>query len=234
MFLYECDAIDNDNADQWHPNVIVLSKLVYFDKNREYIKLKGRLVESLMELCQRTLYLDNITSSNGLIPPQKLLRCKYPRRIIIHPTSREKYRSWPKDKFIRLAKKLQKLGYEPSFIVHSQERSQWMDIQEDSLITLPNFSSLDELAVYIYESAWFLGNDSGIGHLASNLGLPTITLAVRPGLARTWKPYWSENVAIVPIPLIVYRRLKEKLWHYFITVNRVFKVIMKQPWIKQY
>lgn len=231
MFLYETDIVDNTH--QRHPNTVILSKFIHPDKNKEYIKIRGCLVENLMDLCRKSLHLNNVIGSNGMVFPQTLFHHKYPQRIIIHPTSRQKYRSWPKHKFVSLAKKLQKLGYEPNFIVNPQERPQWVDVQNDNLIGLPSFSSLDELAVYIYESAWFLGNDSGIGHLASSLGLSTITLAVRPGLARTWKPYWSENTAIVPTALLVSKRLKEKFWQHFITVNRVFKVVMRQPWVKQ-
>ena len=215
IFLYEHDIMGDANL--WHPNIIVLSKLTPPDKT------KGHIIETLMEVCRKPLNLNNITSNNGLVPPQGLLRYKYPRRIIIHPTSREEFRSWPKHKFLELANRLQKLGYETSFIVSPKERPQWKnEITRSS--RAPKFSSLDELAAYLYESAWFIGNDSGIGHLASNLGLSTITLAVRPGLARLWRPYWSDGVVILPPAWLITRQLKEKFWKHCISVDRVFKV----------
>jgi hypothetical protein len=234
MFLFESDVIAvADNADQWHPNIIAFSAFVHPDKRKKYIKIKGpHLIESLMELGQKSLYLNNLISSNGMVYPPTLSHHKYFRRIIIHPTSQLAYRSWSKPKFIQLAKKLQKLGYEPNFIVSPKEKPQWVDIQQNDNLALSSFSSLDELAVYIYESAWFLGNDSGIGHLASSLGLPTITLAARPSLARTWRPYWCDNAVITPNPLLISKYLKEKFWQHFTSVNRVFRTIMKQPWVK--
>jgi ADP-heptose:LPS heptosyltransferase len=35
---------------------------------------------------------------------------------------------------------------------------------------MPDFQSLSDVAAFIYESGRFVGNDSGLAHLASNVG----------------------------------------------------------------
>lgn len=50
---------------------------------------------------------------NDLTPPKNLTHHKYINRVVIHPTSKQEFRSWQKKKFIKLAKKLQQLDYQP-------------------------------------------------------------------------------------------------------------------------
>ena len=88
---------------------------------------------------------------------------------------------------------------------------------------LPKFASLSEIASWLYESAYFIGNNSGIGHLASCLGVPTLSITARYGDARLWRPSWGQNEIIYLPPWIISRKLKEKLWQKLISVKMVLK-----------
>lgn len=101
---------------------------------------------------------------------------------------------------------------------------------EEAGLELPYLSSLDKVANHIYESGWFIGNDSGLGHLASNLGLNTITLAIRPNLAKQWRPNWMPGIVILPPSWLVTRPLKERFWKNFISVRRVLRICTGQTW----
>ena len=83
--------------------------------------------------------------------------------------------------------------------------------------------SLDALAQLIYESGWFIGNDSGIGHLASNLGIPTVSLIHRRKTMLRWRPDWAPGEALLPWMPLLLHALKERGWKYFISVNQVLK-----------
>jgi ADP-heptose:LPS heptosyltransferase len=131
---------------------------------------------------------------------------------------------------LQLAKTLLAKGYEPNFILTAKERNDWLEVV-DAGAKIPEFISLSEVAAFIYESQYFIGNDSGIGHLASNLGIPTITIVLRKGVARQWRPSWSLGEIVLPPPWLITRPLKEKFWKKLISVAKVlrkFEILIKK------
>ena len=218
IFTYPHDIYGQ--ADSWHPNIIILSMA---PPN----KAQKNMVDIQVDIGREALHLTNLVRTNDLTPPKNIHLHKHTQRVIIHPTSRQKFRSWPKKKFVQLAKNLQELGCQPSFIMTTTEREEWQSIEKEGL-ELPYIPSLDQVAEYIYESGWFIGNDSGSGHLASNLGLNTVTLVARPGLARLWRPSWMPGVVIFPPAWLITRPLKERFWKNFISVRKVLQVCINQ------
>ncbi len=176
------------------------------------------IAENMRLFCERILRLPQITKSNGFIPPEGLVHRKYPKRVIIHPTSARETRNWPKEKFCKIGEELKKMGYHPVFIPGTKEG--WDQIGFE----LAFFSNLDQLSRYIYESGFLIGNDSGLGHLASALGLPTLTLCRRKTWANMWAPSFGKGVVVTPsswIPNISGFRLRDRQWKKFITVGMV-------------
>lgn len=174
------------------------------------------IAANLRGVCEKILHLPKITRSNGFIPPQDLVRHKFPKRVVIHPTSARLTRNWPKEKFVKLALHLKEEGYEPVFIPGTKEG--WEEIGFEAM----TFANLDLLARYIYESGFLIGNDSGLGHLASALGVPTLTLARRKAWAKMWAPSFERGVVITPsslIPNIRGLRLRDRYWKKFISVG---------------
>lgn len=220
IFTYPNDIIGQ--ADLWHPNIVVLSRSLLF-------KAKKNIIDIQVDVCREELLLVNLVRINDLTPPKGLLHHKYLNRVIIHPTSRQGFRSWHKDKFVKLAKELHKLGLAPTFIVSPAEQQEWLSVSKEGLVVL-SIPSLDKVAAYIYESGWFIGNDSGLGHLASNLGLHTVTLAVRPSVARMWRPNWMPGAIVLPPSWLISRQLKERFWKNFISVRKVLKICKRQSW----
>jgi heptosyltransferase III len=178
------------------------------------------IAENMRLFCERILHLPKITRSNGFIPPAGLISRKFRKRIAIHPTSARITRNWPKEKFVQLAAWLQEEGYEPALIPGVKEKSEWQGLGFD----IPVFSSLDLLARFIYESGFLIGNDSGLGHLASSLGVPTLTICRRKTWAKMWAPSFHKGVVVTPsswIPNIRGFRLRDQHWKKFISVRKV-------------
>ncbi|WP_429485147.1 glycosyltransferase family 9 protein [Paraburkholderia youngii] len=73
------------------------------------------------------------------------------------------------------------------------------------------------------EAGWFIGNDSGLGHLASAIGVPTLSLFMRSGLARTWRPGWSPGAIVLPLNVVPTGRLRERCWKRLMSVRRVLR-----------
>ena len=184
------------------------------------------IVSNLICFCQKNLNLQNIERKNGFSYPKHLIHKKHPLRIVIHPTSASPRRNWPDYKFLRLAKIIQQKGYEVIFITAAAERKKWKWIEKENF-QLPYFSSLTEMASFIYESGAFIGNDSGIGHLANALNIPSVIIFSSLRKKRLWQPDWIESKGVIPIsflPNIKGARLREKYWTQFIGVKRVLKI----------
>jgi heptosyltransferase III len=163
-----------------------------------------------------------IVRDNNLQPLPGLVSRRFAQRVVMHPESYVAFKKWPKHKFIKLSQRLQQMGYEICFIVAPQERESWSDVVAYG-IKFPQFASLSETAAFIYESGFFIGNDSGIGHLASNLGVPTVSIILRKSLARQWRPSWAIGEVVLPPEWVNPRPIKERFWQYFTSVNRVLK-----------
>jgi Glycosyltransferase family 9 (heptosyltransferase) len=110
--------------------------------------------------------------------------------------------------------------WQPSFLVAPAELGVWGDIAQEGceVHALPHLS---EVARWIAESSWFIGNDSGLGHLASCIGVPTLSLFMRQGLARSWRPGWGPGEVVLPLSVLPFGGLRERLWQRFLTVRRV-------------
>ncbi len=183
---------------------------------------KKSIAENMRIVCRKVLQLPKMTTGNGFTPPPGLIQHKYPKRIVIHPTSARPTRNWPKEKFVKLALHLQNKGYQPVFVPGFENITQWQDVEFE----IANFANLDELSRYIYESGFLIGNDSGLGHLASALGIPTLTLCRRKAWANMWAPSFHHNVVMTPsslIPNIRGLRLRDRHWKKFISVKKVLR-----------
>jgi heptosyltransferase-3 len=182
------------------------------------------VAENMRLFCERILHLPKITHSNGFIPPPGLTHRKFPKRVLIHPTSAKMTRSWPRDKFVKLALHLKEEGHEIHFIAGGEkERQDWAGIV-DLGFYLPSFPTLDLLARFVYESGYLIGNDSGPGHLASALGLPVLTICRKRSLAHMWAPSFSKGGVVTPSPLIPNIsgfRWRDRYWKKLVSVGMV-------------
>jgi len=179
------------------------------------------IAENLRLFCERVLRLPKISRSNGFIIPPGLNHRKFPKRIVVHPTSARPTRNWPKEKFVKLALHLKEEGYRLAFIPGAKEAEQWKDATDLGFDVL-SFSTLDQLARFIYESGYLIGNDSGLGHLASALDIPTLTFCRRKTWANMWRPSFGKGIVLCPsswIPNIRGLRLRDRHWKKFISVG---------------
>ncbi|MBX7067734.1 MAG: hypothetical protein K1X28_10965 [Parachlamydiales bacterium] len=152
----------------------------------------------------KTLFGIEASNENGFCPPQGLVHRRFSERIAIHTTSGSPFRNWPKEKFEAFAKWARDQGFEPMF--------------------LPQFPTLEALTSFIYESGYFLGNDSGPGHIASCLKIPHLIIGREERHMRHWRPGWGHGAVITPpkwIPNWKGFRLREKYWSKFISSRDV-------------
>ncbi|MCI5053009.1 MAG: hypothetical protein MRY21_07760 [Simkaniaceae bacterium] len=167
------------------------------------------------------LDLPEVSKNNGLVVPAHLER--NPKRVIIHPTSTTPLRTWTRSKFISLGKWLLTQGLTPCFITSPSEWSQWHELRKLGF-EVPLLKNLSEVAATVYQSRFMIGNESGISHLASNLGLPTLVVCGNAKRIALWRPGWYAGSVVTPpnwVPNIKGLRLRDNKWQHFISTAQV-------------
>jgi len=209
--------------ERWPDKLTVLNPIA--TRNKDYPfweggKFDGRVsfVDNLVNFCRHTLHFTEPTSSNGIVVPSSVELRRYPKRIVIHPKSSKESKNWPWLKFETLAEQLEEEGFEPWFALTSSEKETVPPCRS------PEIKSLADLAHFVAESGAMIGNDSGIGHLASCLGLPTVTICRHKHASSFWRPGWSIGAVLTPpslMPNLKGLRWRDKYWKHWISVGRV-------------
>ena len=110
-------------------------------------------------------------------------RVRKQRRIALHPGSGSAMKNWPIRYFVNLAQRLKSDGFSLLWIAGPAEERTDFPADAEVLRDAPLMALAHELAA----CSLYIGNDSGITHLAAAVGTPTIAL-FGPSDARIWAP----------------------------------------------
>jgi len=105
------------------------------------------------------------------------------RPIIIHPGSGSPKKNWPLKRFLTVASRLRQKKHSITWVTGPAENNLRFP-PGDSQYHTPH---LDQIIPILRNAALYIGNDSGITHLAAALGCPTIAL-FGPSDHRIWSP----------------------------------------------
>ena len=178
--------------------------------------------DNLVIFSRNILGFQEAVKSNGITLPEGLVPRLHLKRVVLHPTSSRPGKNWPRPKFLKLAKKLAQKGFEPVFIVSPAEKIDWPEA--------PLFSDLNEMARFVGESGYMIGNDSGIGHLASCLGVPTVSLFKNERTAHFWRPAFAPGEICLPqgwLPNLKGLRWRDQYWHWNLSIGEVLRAFEK-------
>jgi len=121
------------------------------------------------------------------------------KAIILHPGSGSKKKAWPLDRFLSLARTLQgRLGSRMLVVLGPAEGP---DVRKAFEAAGPNAPvlatglTLLQLASVMEGCRFFVGNDSGISHMAAALRLPTLAI-FGPTDQRVWSPRGEETFVV--------------------------------------
>lgn len=112
-----------------------------------------------------------------------------PAKVYFHPGSGSRKKNWEAANFIETAAILMSNGYTTEFILGPAEHfmAESLQAQGNDKIKIHIFDDLLELTLLLQKAGGFIGNDSGISHLAAFLGLPTVAV-FGPSDPQRWKP----------------------------------------------
>lgn len=135
------------------------------------------------------------------------------RPVVVHPGSGSPAKTWPADRFADILRRLRADGRDVAVVLGEADADVAVRLARE-LPDLPRLEglSLVELAGVLAESERFLGNDSGITHLAAAVGLPVVAL-FGPSSAETWAPRGRGGVRVLRAPEDELERLTvEDVW----------------------
>ncbi|MBP6701931.1 MAG: glycosyltransferase family 9 protein [Vicinamibacteria bacterium] len=133
----------------------------------------------------------------GLLPrlavADRALRVK--RATLIHPGSGSPRKNWPIERFRELSLELLTLGHAVVWIRGPAESG---EVVPPAGVECLDHPSLPSLARTLAAARLFIGNDSGVSHLAAAVGAPTVAL-FGPTSSEIWAPD-GERVRVVRSP----------------------------------
>lgn len=120
--------------------------------------------------------------------------------VAVHPGSGSPAKNWPVERFVEIVRRLRDSGREAVLVLGEADAAEAAVFARD-IPELPMLTGLAlvELAPALAECAAFLGNDSGIAHLAAAVGLPVVAL-FGPSNADIWAPRGRGGVRVLRAP----------------------------------
>src|SRR5690606_14840929 len=126
--------------------------------------------------------------------------------LVLAPTANWVGKQWPQKNWAMLCDMLEESSRQPlNYIILGAAHER--PLIADFIATLPAERTLDlvgqttiaEAYAYIAEADAFIGNDSGLGHMAAAAGIPMVSL-FGPSPDQLYRP-WSDNAVVVaPLP----------------------------------
>lgn len=112
--------------------------------------------------------------------------------VFVHTGAGQPIRVWPLERYQRLVAQLRGKGYRVIVACDPDQRDWWLRAGETNIAT-PR--TVKELLTLVDDSAVFIGNDSGPGHLAAFCGVPTYSL-FGPQLPEWFAPLHPESICV--------------------------------------
>ena len=144
-----------------------------------------------------------LTPSAPILPAYSEQRSAAPTRIAIHPGSGGAYKCWPVAHFATVIGALWRRGIPVLLLAGPADAEILADLlaylptpSDPALLTIVRNAPLRSVAREIQQCRGYLGNDSGITHLAALCGVSTIVL-FGPTSPAIWRPYGS-SVRVLP------------------------------------
>lgn len=122
------------------------------------------------------------------------------RPVAVHPGSGSPAKNWPVERHVAIIRRLREQGREVVGIIGEADAEE-APVLAREVPGLPLLAglALPELAETLAECRGYLGNDSGITHLAAAVGLPVVAL-FGPSDADKWSPRGRGGVKVVRAP----------------------------------
>lgn len=99
--------------------------------------------------------------------------------VLVHPGSGSPTKLWPVDRYLELIRRLQAEGHAVRVLLGEVEQERWTGevlARIEGVAPVARPQTLLDLMSELLTAGAFVGNDSGPGHLAAILGVPTLSI----------------------------------------------------------
>ena len=125
------------------------------------------------------------------LPPRTALKGSPARPYaVVHPGGGSRLKLWPGERFRNIVRTLAAADLSGAVVLGEAESSlkaEWAESSLPSGWILLDRPPLLDLAALLSEASFYLGNDSGVTHLAAALGAPGLAV-FRTEFVRAWRP----------------------------------------------
>ncbi len=132
-------------------------------------------------------FAEQVGAEKGAIARIEVAQVACRGTVVIHPFSGGKHKNWPLRSYEQLAGQL-------------KQAVEWIAGPEQDLDGAVRFDNLADLACWLSGARLYIGNDSGITHLAAALGVPTLAL-FGPTDPKVWGPRGDNVTAFRSEPM---------------------------------
>lgn len=140
--------------------------------------------------------------------------------IVIFPTTPNEKKNFSSSGFYKLTKRLSGLGMKVEIVGMPHEKESLEEKFEG--FNVRTFSDISQLIEYLRGALVVISNDSGGGHLAAMLGVPTITIT-RKNKDFVWRPGY--DLGNVVTPDVVFKVGGGHIWRPFVSLNKIKKIV---------
>jgi len=116
---------------------------------------------------------------------------------LIHPAAAFATKQWAAENFARIVEYVAERGFAPVAVAAPHERAVLEDLIDESSVHIVTFDlSLPEVTALAARSQLFVGNDSGVAHIAASVRTPCVVVFGSSNIAH-WRPWNSAAAEVV-------------------------------------
>jgi len=174
----------------------------FFERTAEAVKAGGHPLFSFDDFCRLRLIKEKrVTKLSGedAVAENPRPRDSSPKLAVVHPGSGSRRKCWPLDRFLAVISYLRQHGFAGSLVTGEAEERLEGELRRVSFP--PGWQwlcrpSLAALAGLLRDAALYIGNDSGVTHLAAACGTNVVAI-FRKEMETAWKPFGRTTVLSV-------------------------------------
>lgn len=177
--------------DSMYTAIIGSSQLNEYDKHIEVMKILSKKSNFEIQVGVSKLF-DN--HSTKVEVNESILKNKFNKFVVIAPCTSESNREWGIRNFQSLVEKIDEVGYLAILLGSKSHDKVLKSVQGGTTnsLVLSGTLQLQQIAYLIQKSSLFVGQDSGLTHIAIRLNIPVIAI-IGGGMYGRFFPYKFNN-----------------------------------------
>ncbi len=176
------------------------------------------MVEFAAEFCRDIFQRTQVRERPRLQVPPQLKHRQYAKRVAIFPETPSPEKNYPLRYYLSISRQLKKKGLQPEFVLTCEQYEKLSPLLTRKGMVHHVFNRTSELVAFIYESGSAISNDSGGGHLASFLYIPTVTIYKKKD-SFEWRPGWKKSLIVRP--LFSLKAGQRRVWGPFVNRRQI-------------